>query len=105
MALGTTGAVHGRPCMGLPPASSQPSIATLQVAPKQFPWEARSAICGKWEGIHAMPVNSAELKLAIAGLGTIGLAVARRVDAGAIPGLRLQAAAARDNEKARTATA
>jgi aspartate dehydrogenase len=52
-----------------------------------------------------MPVNSAELKLAIAGLGTIGLAVARRVDAGAIPGLRLAAVAARDHGNARRATA
>jgi aspartate dehydrogenase len=42
-----------------------------------------------------------ELKLAIAGLGAIGLAVARRIDAGAVPGLVLAAAAARDEAKAR----
>jgi aspartate dehydrogenase len=40
------------------------------------------------------------LKLAIAGLGSIGLAVARRVDAGDIPGLSLATVAARDHDKA-----
>jgi aspartate dehydrogenase len=40
------------------------------------------------------------LRLAIAGLGAIGLAVARRVDAGDIPGIALVAAAARDGTKA-----
>jgi aspartate dehydrogenase len=47
----------------------------------------------------------APLKLAVAGLGAIGLAVARRVDAGELPGLLLIAAAARDHDKARKATA
>ncbi len=37
-----------------------------------------------------------DLRLAIAGLGAIGLAVARRVDAGAVPGVTLVAAAVRD---------
>ncbi len=43
------------------------------------------------------------MKLAIAGLGAIGLAVARAVDAGAVPGLRLVAASARDHAKAQKA--
>lgn len=42
-----------------------------------------------------------ELKLAIAGLGAIGLAVARKVDAGDIPGLTLAAVSARDVAKAK----
>lgn len=41
-----------------------------------------------------------EIRLAIAGLGAIGLQVARRVDAGGIEGLRLTAVAARDAAKA-----
>jgi len=45
------------------------------------------------------------LKLAVAGLGAIGLAVARRVDAGEVAGIALVAAAARDHDKATTATA
>jgi aspartate dehydrogenase len=45
------------------------------------------------------------LKLAVAGLGAIGLAVARRVDAGELPGIALVAAAARDQAKAHKATA
>jgi aspartate dehydrogenase len=44
-----------------------------------------------------------ELKLGIAGLGAIGKAVARVVDAGAVPGLRLVAASARDLARARNA--
>ena len=44
-------------------------------------------------------------KLAIAGLGAIGLPVARRVDAGEVPGLALVAASVRDEAKARQATA
>jgi aspartate dehydrogenase len=40
------------------------------------------------------------LRLAIAGLGAIGLAVARRVDAGDPPGLVLSAVSARDADKA-----
>ncbi len=40
------------------------------------------------------------LKLAIAGLGAIGLDVARRIDAGAIEGISLAAVSARDREKA-----
>jgi aspartate dehydrogenase len=45
------------------------------------------------------------LNVAVAGLGAIGLAVARRVDAGEVPGLRLAAVAARDPEKARRSIA
>lgn len=41
------------------------------------------------------------LKVAIAGLGAIGLAVARRLDAGDVPGLTLAAVAARDHDRAR----
>ncbi len=40
-------------------------------------------------------------RIAIAGLGAIGLKVARALDAGAIPGLSLVAVSARDVEKAR----
>ena len=40
------------------------------------------------------------LRLGLAGLGAIGLAVARRVDAGELPGLALAAVSARDREKA-----
>ena len=43
---------------------------------------------------------SQPLKLGIGGLGAIGMSVARRVDAGDIPGLRLVAVAARDPVKA-----
>jgi aspartate dehydrogenase len=49
--------------------------------------------------------SSKELQLAIAGLGAIGLAVARRVDAGEVPGLALTAVAARDQDKARRSIA
>lgn len=38
--------------------------------------------------------------LAIAGLGTIGLEVAKRVDRGEVPGVKLTAVAARDTERA-----
>jgi len=40
------------------------------------------------------------IRLAIAGLGAIGLKVARRIDAGDIPGMNLAAVAARDTAKA-----
>jgi aspartate dehydrogenase len=52
-----------------------------------------------------MASKSAPLKLAIAGLGAIGLPVARRVDAGDIPGLTLVAVSVRDEAKARKAMA
>jgi aspartate dehydrogenase len=42
------------------------------------------------------------LKLAIAGLGTIGYAVAQRVEAGSLEGFTLTAVATRDHAKART---
>lgn len=42
----------------------------------------------------------AELRVGIGGLGAIGMAVARVLDAGAIPGLRLAAVSARDEVKA-----
>ena len=51
-----------------------------------------------------MPRPAAEtppLRLAVAGLGAIGLTVARQVDQGAVPGMMLTAVAARDQEKAR----
>lgn len=44
---------------------------------------------------------SKALKLGIAGLGAIGLAVARAVDAGRVPGMRLAGASVRDQAKAR----
>src|SRR5262245_32052843 len=47
----------------------------------------------------------ASLKVAIAGIGAIGLPVARSLDAGAIPGITLVAVSARDEAKARAAMA
>ncbi len=47
---------------------------------------------------------SKDLKLGIAGLGAIGLAVARAVDAGRVPGMRLAGASVRDQAKARQMT-
>jgi len=52
-----------------------------------------------------MHAKEANVKLAIAGLGAIGLAVARRVDAGDVPGLALAAVAVRDPDKALRALA
>lgn len=43
---------------------------------------------------------SNDIRLAIAGLGSIGLKVARAVDAGAVPGVRLTAVSARDKPAA-----
>ena len=43
------------------------------------------------------------MKLAIGGLGAIGLAVARAIDAGVVPGIDLVAVAARDHAKAQKA--
>lgn len=40
------------------------------------------------------------IRLAVAGLGAIGLTVARRIDAGDVPGIELAAVAARDTAKA-----
>jgi aspartate dehydrogenase len=45
---------------------------------------------------------AAELTLGIGGLGSIGLSVARCVDKGGIPGIRLAAVSARDQAKARS---
>ena len=47
----------------------------------------------------------APLRVAIAGIGAIGLPVARSIDAGAIPGLTLVAVSARDEAKARATMA
>jgi aspartate dehydrogenase len=52
-----------------------------------------------------MSAKSTELRLGIAGLGAIGLPVARSLDAGAIPGLTLAAISVRDEAKARSAMA
>lgn len=52
-----------------------------------------------------MAAKTPDLKVGIAGLGAIGLAVARAVDAGRIPGIQLVAAAVRDQDKARKTTA
>jgi aspartate dehydrogenase len=52
-----------------------------------------------------MPSAHSPLTVAVAGLGAIGLTVARRLDQGAVPGIRLVAAAARDADKARLITA
>ena len=48
-----------------------------------------------------MTARPAQLKLGIAGLGAIGLAVARRVEAGDVPGISLAAVSVRDEAKAR----
>jgi aspartate dehydrogenase len=50
-----------------------------------------------------MATPAADLKLGIAGLGAIGKAVARAIDAGAVPGIRLAAASVRDQAKAQDA--
>ena len=52
-----------------------------------------------------MTTGEQPLKLAIAGLGAIGLALARRVDAGDVPGIDLVAVAVRDRAKGREAVA
>lgn len=52
-----------------------------------------------------MASKTAQLKLGLAGLGAIGLPVARRVDAGDVPGIGLVALAVRDRDKARRAMA
>src|SRR2546430_14498178 len=52
-----------------------------------------------------MVARTGPVKLAIAGLGAIGLPVARRVDAGDVPGLALVAVSVRDEAKARKAMA
>ncbi len=44
---------------------------------------------------------TAPLRLGIGGLGAIGLAVAKRVDAGLLPGFEVAAVSARDTEKAK----
>ena len=49
--------------------------------------------------------RKAPLRLAIAGLGAIGLPIARRVDAGDVPGLELVAVSVRDEAKARNSMA
>jgi aspartate dehydrogenase len=50
-----------------------------------------------------MDARKGPMKLAIAGLGAIGLPVARHVDAGHVPGLTLVAVSVRDEAKARKA--
>ena len=50
-----------------------------------------------------MTTAAPDLRLGIAGLGAIGMDVARAVDAGTVPGLQLVAVAARDQTKARGA--
>ena len=51
-----------------------------------------------------MASGNRDLRLGVAGLGAIGLAVAQAVDSARIPGLRLAAAAARDHAKAQRIT-
>lgn len=48
-----------------------------------------------------MPETKSPISLAVAGLGAIGMSVARAVDNGAVPGVRLVAVSARDQENAR----
>ncbi len=45
-------------------------------------------------------MNGTSLRLGIAGLGAIGMAVAQKIDRGAVPGLALSAVAVRDRTKA-----
>lgn len=52
-----------------------------------------------------MTTNSKPVTVGIAGLGAIGLAVARRIDAGDLPGITLNAVAVRDEAKAKAALA
>jgi aspartate dehydrogenase len=52
-----------------------------------------------------MAAGAPQLRLGVAGLGAIGLAVARAVDAGRLPGVRLAAAAVRDQDRARATVA
>ena len=52
-----------------------------------------------------MSTRGEPLKIGIAGLGAIGLAVARRIDAGELPGLAVAAVAVRDAAKAKSALA
>jgi aspartate dehydrogenase len=52
-----------------------------------------------------MSTRQTEIKLGIGGLGAIGLAVAKRIDAGAVPGISLAAVAVRDADKARNTLA
>jgi aspartate dehydrogenase len=52
-----------------------------------------------------MSMRAEPLQVGIAGLGAIGLAVARRIDAGELAGLAVVAVAVRDEAKARTALA
>jgi aspartate dehydrogenase len=47
-------------------------------------------------------LKDVQVKLGIAGLGAIGLSVARAVDAGRVPGIGLAAVSARDHAKARS---
>ena len=61
-----------------------------------FPNVSGGAPCCQYGG----PVTQAPLKVGLAGLGAVGLGVARRLEAG-IPGLVLAAVAVRDKEKAR----
>jgi aspartate dehydrogenase len=48
-----------------------------------------------------MAQHRPDIQLGIAGIGAVGTAVARAVDAGRVPGIRLAAAAVRDQAKAR----
>ena len=52
-----------------------------------------------------MPSALPSLRLGIAGLGAIGTAIARTVDAGGVPGIALAAIATRDRAKAQRTTA
>lgn len=45
-------------------------------------------------------MNATSLRLGVAGLGAIGLAVARKIDGGEVPGIALSAIAVRDRAKA-----
>lgn len=52
-----------------------------------------------------MTTRKAPLRLAVAGLGAIGVAVARRVASGSVPNVELAAVSARDPDKARRSLA
>jgi aspartate dehydrogenase len=63
--------------------------------PGQVEWESRMAL----QETSRSPIRGG--RVAIVGLGTVGRAVARALEGGAIPGLTLTAVAIRDAGKAR----
>src|SRR5204862_2997146 len=63
-------------------------------------WVGSSAVAAPFVAPYDCHAGGASMRIAIAGLGTIGRTLARRLADG-VPGLALACAAARDEEKAR----